>query len=122
MNLPNSNELIYQLETVLDNCHPINWDYIVKLLNKFENSKEYPLFPCKENFLKCFSRGTTFIAFSFGINGVSKETSKYAHTLQGLFAPYENSSIHFISGSFERQISSITSAEWYRFQVDGING
>lgn len=122
MNLPNSNELIYQLETVLDNCHPVDWDDIVKLLNKIENSKEFPLIPCKENFLKCFSRGTAFIAFSFGIDGVSIETSKYAHTLQGLFAPYENSSIHFISGRFEPQISSIISAEWYRYQVDGING
>ena len=122
MNLPNSNELIYQLEKVLDNYHPVDWDDIFKLLNKIENSKEYPFFPCKENFLECFSRGTAFIAFSFGIDGVSIETSKYAHTLQELFTPYENSSIHFISGKFEPQISSIISAEWYRFQVDGING
>lgn len=34
MNSPNSNELIYQLETVLDNYHPAYWDDIVELLNK----------------------------------------------------------------------------------------
>jgi len=122
MNSPNSNELIYQLETILDNCHPVYWDDIVELLNKIENTKKSSLIPCKENFLKCFSRGTAFITFSFGIDGVSIETSKYAHTLQHLFTPFENSSIHFISGRFEPQISSIISAEWYRFQVDGING
>jgi len=122
MNSPNSNELIYQLETVLDNCHPVYWDDIAKLLNKIKNSKKSPLIPCKENFLNCFSRGTAFISFSFGIDGVSIETSKYAHTLQDIFSPFENSSIHFISGRFEPQISSIISADWYRFQVVGING
>jgi len=122
MNSPSSNELIYQLETVLDNYHPVYWNDIVELLNKFENSKKSPLIPCKENFLNCFSRGTAFISFSFGIDGVSIETSKYAHTLQDIFSPFENSSIHFISGRFEPQISSIISADWYRFQVDGING
>ena len=78
--------------------------------------------PCREDLLKSFSTGTAFITFSYGIDGVTIEASKYAHTLNDLYSPLGIPSIHFIGGNFQPQAASILSAEWHRFQIDGING
>ncbi len=122
VNLSDQNERYYQLTTVLDNCHPIDWDDIVLLLNQIKNKKKSSLTTRGEDPLKLFARGTAFITFSYGIDGVSIEISKYAHTLNDLFTPVGNPSIHFIGGNFEPQASSILSPEWHRFQIDGIDG
>ena len=116
------NERFHQLTAVLDNCRPFGWDDIVLLLNQIKNKKKAPLIPHSEDYLKFFARGTAFITFSYGIDGVSIETAKYAHTLNDLFAPVGNPSIHVISGNFEPQASSILSPEWHTFQIDGIDG
>ena len=118
----NPNELFYQLETVLNNFHPTDWDDLVNLLNKIKNKKKEWKIPCSENALKFFARGTAFITFSYGIDGVSIEMSKYAHTLSDLFKPLGNPSIHFIGGNFQPQVSSILDDEWHQFQLDGIDG
>jgi glycosyltransferase involved in cell wall biosynthesis len=122
MNSSELNELFHHLTTILDNCHPVDWDDIVSLLNQIKNTKKAPLIPYSEDFLKFFATGTAFITFSYGIDGVSMETSKYAHTLNDLFTPLGNLSIHFIGANFQPQVSSILSAEWHRFQMDGIDG
>ena len=75
-----------------------------------------------EGSLKCFAQGTAFITFSYGIDGVSMEITKYAHILNDLFAPVGNSSIHFIGGNFDPQIASILSPEGSTLQIDGIDG
>ncbi len=118
----NPNELFYQLETVLDNFHPTDWDDLVNLLNKIKNKEKEWKIPCGENALKFFARGTAFITFSYGIDGVSIEMSKYAHILSDLFKPLGNPSIHFIGGNFQPQVSSIFDDEWHQFQLDGIDG
>ena len=122
MNSFDLNELFHQLTTVLDNCHPVDWDDIVFLLNQIKNKKKSLLTTHGEDPLKLFAKGTAFITFSYGIDGVSVETSKYAYTLNDLFTPVGNSSIHFISGNFESLASSILSPEWHRFHIDGIDG
>jgi glycosyltransferase involved in cell wall biosynthesis len=116
------NERFHQLSAVLENCHPFGWNEIVRLLNQINNKKKAPLIPQGEDFLKFFAKGTAFITFSYGIDGVSMETSKYAHTLYDLFNPVGNPSIHVISGNFEPQASSILRPEWHKFQIDGIDG
>ena len=120
MNSSRLNELPQQLDKVLDNFHPDNWSDIISLLNQLKNTKKPPL-PPAEAPLKFFARGTAFITFSYGIDGVTIEMSKYAHTLNNLFAS-DNPSIHFIGGSFRRQASSILSPEWHQLQIEGING
>lgn len=122
MNSSHLNERLHQLTAVLDNCHPLGWNDIVLLLNRIKNKKKAPLIPHSEDFLKDFARGTAFITFSYGIDGVSIETSKYAHTLNELFTPAGNPSIHVISGNFEPQAASILSPEWHKLQIDGIDG
>lgn len=125
MNSNNPNEQFYQLEIFLDNHHPVYWDDIVDLLFQLKRNKISSLpspTSCNEDFLNCFAKGTAFITFSYGIDGVSIEMSKYARTLQDLFAPLGHPSIHFIGGNFQPQLTSILSAEWHRLQIDGIDG
>lgn len=122
MDSSDSNELFQQLTAVLDNCHPVDWADIVSLLNQIKNKKKSPSTLHREGYLKFFARGTAFITFSYGIDGVSIEIAKYAHTLNELFTPYRKPSIHFIGGSFQPQVSSILRAEWPRFPIDGIDG
>jgi glycosyltransferase involved in cell wall biosynthesis len=116
------NEQFQQLMTVLDNYIPDDWDDIVTLLNQLKKTKKAPIIPAGEDFLKFFARGTAFITFSYGIDGVSIETSKYAHTLDDLFPPAGNPSIHLIGGNFEPQAASILDPAWHRFQIEGIDG
>lgn len=122
MNSSNLDEQIHQLTTVLDNCHPVDWDDIVLLLNQIKNKKKPSLVTPGEDPLRFFAKGTAFITFSYGIDGVSVETSKYAHALNDLFTPARNPLIHFIGGNFEPQASAILSPEWHKFQIDGIDG
>jgi len=122
MNSSDLNELFFQLTTILDDYHPVDWDDIVILLNQIKNKKKPSLNPCKEDFLKFFARGIAFISFSFGVDGVSIEMSKYARALNDLFTPLRKPSFHFISGNFQSEASSILSSEWHWFQVDGIDG
>jgi len=122
MNSSDLNELFHQLTTVLDNCHPVDWNDIVCLLNQIKNKKKSLLITCSKDPLKFFAKGTAFIAFSYGIDGVSTETFKYAHILDDLFTPLESPSIHFIGGDFQPQIFSMLSDEWHWFQLDGIDG
>jgi glycosyltransferase involved in cell wall biosynthesis len=122
MNSSDSNELFHQLVMVLDDCRPADWGDIVTLLNQIQNKKKASIIPHYDDFLKFFARGTAIITFSYGIDGVSVEASKYAHTLNDIFTPVGNPSIHFIGGNFKPQASSILSPEWHRFQIDGIDG
>ncbi|MDK1119303.1 MAG: glycosyltransferase [Anaerolineae bacterium] len=122
MNPTDLHEPFYELTTVLDNCHPADWDEIIHLLNNIKNEKKSSLITQDEDHLKLFARGAAFITFSYGIDGVSIEMSKYAHILSDLFPPLEKHSVHFIGGKFYPQADSVLSAEWHRFQLDGIDG
>ena len=112
-NSPNPNEVSDQIDryaqqmTVLENCLPTDWDDLVNLLDKIKNAKKASLFPYHEDALKTFARGAAFITFSYGIDGVTIEMSKYAQTLCALFKPYGTPSIHFIGGDFPPQVASI---------------
>ncbi len=121
----NSSELNNQFQhatTVLDSFHPVDWDDIVSLLSQIKNIETPPLVPDCKDCLRYFARGTAFITFSYGIDGVSIEAAKYAHTLHDLFSPFGDPSIHFIGESFQPQVSSILRADWHRFEIDGIDG
>ena len=122
MQSSDANDLFGALTEILDNCHPANWDDIVSLIYQIAARQKAPLIPANQDFLVSFARGTAFISFSFGIDGVSVEASKYAHTLFDLFSPYGDPRIHFIGGQFHPQVSSVLRDEWHRHQIDGIDG
>jgi len=81
MNSSASNELFHQLVMVLDDCRPADWGDIISLLSQIQNKKKASIISHYDDFLKFFARGTAIITFSYGIDGVSVEASKYAHTL-----------------------------------------
>ncbi|MFC2031399.1 hypothetical protein ACFLWA_11825, partial [Chloroflexota bacterium] len=118
----NQNDQFHQLTTDWENYCPTDWDDIVKLLDRIKHKKKLSSIPCGEDALKYFARGTAFITFAYGIDGVTIEISKYAHTLSDLFKPFGKPSIHLIGGIFQPQVSSILDAEWNLFQLDGIDG
>lgn len=122
MQSSDANDLFSTLTEVLDHCHPANWDDIVSLIYQIAARQKAPLIPANQDVLGSFARGTAFISFSYGIDGVSVEASKYAHTLYDLFSPCGDPSIHFIGGHFQPQVSSVLRDEWHRHQVDGIDG
>ncbi len=122
MNSSDTNELFHQLTRVLDNYHPDDWGDIVSLLDQIRNQKKPLLITHGEDPLELFARGTAFITFSYGIDGVSIEISKYAQILKSLYAPFGNPSIHFIGGKFYPQADSVLSAEWHRKRLSGIDG
>jgi glycosyltransferase involved in cell wall biosynthesis len=122
MNSSDPNERYYQLTTILDNYHPVDWDDIGILLNQIKNKKKPSTNPSNDDLMKVFAKGTAFISFSFGIDGVSIETVKYAHTLNDLYILVESPQIHFIGGNFLPQVFSMLKDEWHWLQVDGIDG
>ena len=122
MNSSNPNELFHQLRTVLDNSHPADWGDISTLLRQVRNKKKPALIPQGENPLELFAKGTAFLTFSYGIDGVSIEISKYAQILTDLFAPFGKAEIHVIGGKFYPQAKSVLSADWHRHQMKGIDG
>lgn len=122
MNSSDPNELFHQLTTVLDSCHPTDWEDITNLLRQIRNQKKPSLLTRGEDALKSFSKGVAFITFSYGIDGVSIEISKYAQILKDILNPFGDTTIHIIGGKFYPSADSVLSPEWHRFEMDGIDG
>jgi len=122
MNLSDPNKMFNQLEIILDNCHPVDWLDIVDLLNRIKMTIKPSQMTNLEDSKKYNAKGTAFISFSYGIDGVSVEIFKYARILEDLFAPLKNPSIHFIGGNFQHQVFSKLCDEWRWYQLDGIDG
>jgi glycosyltransferase involved in cell wall biosynthesis len=122
MNSISEIESYNRLETVLSGFQPRDWGDITAFLKQAKAGGMSPFLARREDCLELFSRGTAFLTFSYGIDGVSIETAKYARALEGVFAPFGNPSIHFIGGTFKPQISSILDEGWHRHQIDGMDG
>lgn len=115
-------ELLHQLTTDLDSFQPTDWYDLVYLLENAKNRRKALGIPHGEDGLNLFARGTAFITFSYGIDGVTIEISKYAHTISDLYKPLGNPSIYIIGGNFQPQVTSIFDAEWRQYKLDGIDG
>ena len=122
MNLPHTDEKSHWLRELLDHDHPANWDDITHLLNHIRSKKNVDSAQDGQDHLQFFGKGTAFITFSYGIDGVTIEISKYAHTLENIYRSLDDHSIHLIGESFDEETSSIFSPDWRRFKLDGING
>lgn len=92
------------------------------MLNQIRNKEKPVLIPPSENPLNTFAKGTVFFTFSYGIDGVSVEISKYAQILTDLFGQYRNPAIHLIGDQFYPQADSVLNPEWVRCEIDGIDG
>lgn len=110
------------LTTILDEFHPTSWRDISKVLDTLTRKDKDSAAQNEEGDLKRFAKGTAFITFDYGIDGVTIEIAKYAQTLEAIYQPYAVSSIHMIGGNFQAEASAVLSDTWSRFVVEGING
>jgi glycosyltransferase involved in cell wall biosynthesis len=122
MTIPAKNKLFDQMSETLGNSSLSSWGEISELLNEFKDSVPTPPQMKREDFFRLAGRGTAFITFDYGIDGVSIEISKYAKALKSLFKIGNDAKIHLIGGDFYRQADSVLRPDWRRFKIVGING
>jgi glycosyltransferase involved in cell wall biosynthesis len=122
MTIPAKNKLFDQMSEALGNASLSNWEEITEILFKFKDSVSTPPLMRSEEFFRLAGRGTAFITFDYGIDGVSIEISKYAQALESLFELWGDAKIHFIGGDFYSQADSVLRPDWRRFWIEGING
>jgi glycosyltransferase involved in cell wall biosynthesis len=122
MTIPAKNKLLDQMNKALGNASLSSWEEITEILFKFKDS--VPTLPRmrSEELMRLAGRGTAFITFDYGIDGVSIEISKYAQVLHSLFEIWGDAEIHFIGGDFYGQADSVLRPDWRRFRIKGING
>ncbi len=102
--------------------HGIQYDYSGLEYSIYSKGKLIGKRLLEEDALKLFAKGSAFITYNYGIDGVSIEISKYAQILNDLYAPFGEAPIYLIGGKFFRQSKSVLSAEWQTLQLDGIDG
>jgi glycosyltransferase involved in cell wall biosynthesis len=112
---------------VLGNASISDWGDISREVDRLQSLQHSPLPASREDYLPTVSRGTAFLTFDFGIDGVSIEILKYARVLENIYQPFADdrhqmSALHFIGGDFYPQADSILKSHWSRFQINGING
>ena len=108
---------------LLDDFTPRDWDNISAFLVAIRDRDKPRLLPPSNDYISLFGEGTAFITFSYGIDGVSIEISKYAATLNSIYSPSTTRlDLHFIGGDFQVQVDSILKSDWHRFRLDGIDG
>ncbi len=111
-----------QLSNIISSASLSSWWEITRAVNRIRTVEQKPLPNSRSAYLQAISRGTAFLTFDFGIDGVSIEIAKYARVLEALYQPHGPSRLHFIAGDFSTQAESILEPQWSRFRIDGING
>lgn len=109
-------------KTLLDTFDPEDWRDIARLLDDVKERAKSRHFGSKGEALNLFAKGTAFITFSYGIDGVSIEMAKYAKALNAVLGERAKPQIHFIGGDFLPQASTVLHADWHRLRLDGFNG
>ncbi|MEA3441845.1 MAG: hypothetical protein U9R58_16335, partial [Chloroflexota bacterium] len=122
MTLATKKELYGGMMDTLNTSFPSNWKDINSLLLRIKDSVRLSSPMGRDEFLQLASRGTAFITYDYGIDGVSIEIAKYAQSLETLFESQSSADIHFIGGDFYPQADSVLESDWQRFRIQGING
>lgn len=110
-----------QLIKTLSKVAPKNWEEIAELGAKLRGSFS-PTPSTWKGFLQGCARGTAFLTFDYGVDGVSIEIAKYAQSLEALYKGAGEANIHLIGGDFYPQADTVMNPKWQRFQIEGING
>jgi glycosyltransferase involved in cell wall biosynthesis len=110
-----------QTMTALTSASPRNWEEITAVIDALRDSV-LPSSSRWEGFLKQCARGTAFLTFDYGVDGVSIEIAKYAQSLEDLYSEVGEPAIHLIGGDFYPQADTVMEPGWQRFNIEGING
>ena len=110
------------MNTVLLSAAPTSWEQVASILYQLKDSVRPALLSEGDDFLQKASKGTAFVTFDYGIDGVSIEIAKYAQALESLYESTAQTNIHLIGGDFHSQADSVLKPEWQRYRIEGING
>ncbi len=111
-----------QMNTVLLSAAPTSWEQVASILYQLKDSVRPAPLSEGDDFIQKASKGTAFVTFDYGIDGVSIEIAKYAQALENLYESAAQANIHLIGGDFHSQADSVLKPEWQRFRIEGING
>ncbi len=95
----------------LTNSSPKNWADIANVLGSLTDSSS-PAPVSWNAFLERSAKGTAFLTYDYGVDGVSIEIAKYAKSLEGLYEEIGESSIHLIGGDFFPQADTVLEPDW----------
>jgi glycosyltransferase involved in cell wall biosynthesis len=115
-------ERFAHMNDTLVGASPTNWEDITRVLSELKDSVVPSHKLTKVEFIQRAGVGTAFVTFDYGIDGVSIEIGKYAHSLASLYGNYGESKIHLIGGDFHRQADSVIDPDWHQYSIEGTNG
>ncbi len=117
-----TNEQLHWLRELVHHAQPSNWEEISDLLMLLRDKKKAASAQVADDYLQSFARGTAFITFSYGIDGVTIEVAKYAQTLEDIYGHLNAGAIYLMGESFAQETASIFKPDWHLVQLNGING
>jgi len=116
MNYPRTERMLAALR-----AEPIEtWFDLGLLIDRLrENQPENPDNDDFWEFKRRMARGTAFLTFSYGVDGVTMEVAKYAQSLSSLLP---DAKIHFIAGEFAELTENILDPKMPWHRIDGMDG
>ncbi len=117
-----TNEQHRWLKELVSHAQPSDWEEISDLLTHIQERNLPPSVQVGDDYLRTFARGTAFITFGYGIDGVTIEIAKYAQTLEDIYRPLKTSAIYLMGEHFARETEAIFQPAWQRVHLDGIDG
>jgi glycosyltransferase involved in cell wall biosynthesis len=117
MNHPRTDEMLAQV--LSENVE--TWFGLGLLIDRLrEDRPEPPLVEDKfADFKSRLARGTAFVTFSYGVDGVTMEVAKYARSLASLLP---DARIHYIAGEFAELTESVLDSQSPWHTIEGLDG
>jgi len=99
-----------------------SWKDIAQVIQQIQTIQHVHKPSSREKFFEQVGRGSAFITFAIGLDGVSIEIAKYARALEVLGIPGVRTPVHLIAGHFHPHADALMQPRWERFTIEGING
>ncbi len=120
--MPSTNGPLRWLSELTRQTRPSSWEEINDLLTHIQE-RGHPTRPrVDDDYRRHFGRGTAFITFGYGIDGVTIEVAKYAQSLEDIYRSAHSHAIYLIGESFAPETASILPPDWQRIPLNGIDG
>ena len=108
-----------KIKKILESIEINDWQDISAALDQIESIPDSAVKLDNKKFSSLISKGTAFVTYDFGIDGVSIEIFKYAECLEHISPGIP---LHFIAGDFHEKADIVLKDYWKRFKIDDFNG
>lgn len=115
------NERFLDLLNSLEDNFPNSWMEIDQKVALVKDSIPINEELSKRDFQKQLAKGTAFITFGFGTDGVAFEIGKYAQALGDIYTQFEDRNIGLIAGDIYRKPSFLLPNGTKPHRVNGIS-